>query len=99
VNLEVYANAAGNAQKISDSLDTDDMPRRAPALDPKLKAIVYAWINAGAPETVTPGSGTTPSTIPVPAPAPPTGRSGDETSDNGDHQDRGHGRGADHGGQ
>ncbi len=49
VNLEDYANAAKHASEIGFTLDTDDMPRRAPALDPKLKAIVYAWIAGGTP--------------------------------------------------
>lgn len=49
VNLEDYENAAKHASEIGFTLDTDDMPRRAPALDPKLKAIVYAWIAGGAP--------------------------------------------------
>ncbi len=54
VNLEVYASAAGHATKIRTALETDDMPRRAPPLPDDLKAIVFAWIAAGAPETVFP---------------------------------------------
>ena len=54
VNLEQYTNAAAHAKEISDALDIDDMPRKAPALPADLKAIVYAWIQGGAPETVTP---------------------------------------------
>lgn len=49
VNLEDYANAARHASEIGLSLDTDDMPRRAPALDPALKTIVYAWLAGGTP--------------------------------------------------
>lgn len=52
VNLEQYTNASANAKNIGEALDTDDMPRRAPALPANLKAIVYAWIDGGAPETV-----------------------------------------------
>lgn len=52
VNLEVYALAKSVTSEIVFSLDTDDMPRRAPALPPELKAIVYAWIDGGAPEFV-----------------------------------------------
>lgn len=52
VNLETYIEAAGHAADIGETLDTDDMPRRAPPLPPELKAIVYAWIDGGAPETV-----------------------------------------------
>jgi uncharacterized membrane protein len=50
VNLEVYALAKSVTNEIAFALDTDDMPRRAPALPPELKAIVYAWIDGGAPE-------------------------------------------------
>lgn len=50
VNLEVYALAKSFTSEIALALDTDDMPRRAPALPPELKAIVYAWIDGGAPE-------------------------------------------------
>lgn len=52
VNLEVYALAKSVTSEIAFSLDTDDMPRRAPALPPELKAIVYAWIDGGAPEFI-----------------------------------------------
>lgn len=52
VNLEVYALAKSVTAEITTALDTDDMPRKAPALPPELKAIVYAWIAGGAPEFV-----------------------------------------------
>ncbi len=52
VNLEVYTLAKSVISEIAFSLDTDDMPRKAPALPPALKSIVYSWINAGAPEFV-----------------------------------------------
>lgn len=52
VNLEVYALAKLVTSEIGFALDTDDMPRKAPALPPELKAIVYAWIDGGAPEFV-----------------------------------------------
>ncbi|MDZ4084383.1 MAG: hypothetical protein U1E10_15675 [Bdellovibrionales bacterium] len=52
VNLEVYALAKAVTSEIAFALDTDDMPRKAPALPPELKAIVYAWIDGGAPEFV-----------------------------------------------
>lgn len=52
VNLEVYALAKLVTSEIAFALDTDDMPRKAPALPPELKAIVYAWIDGGAPEFV-----------------------------------------------
>ncbi len=83
VNLEVYANAARHASEIGSSLDIDDMPRKAPALDPKLKAIVYAWIDAGAPETIAAQS-------PVPvkpptAPLPPHHDNNDNDDDNNNH--------------
>ncbi len=57
VNLEQYTNAARHATEIGEALDIDDMPRKAPALPPELKAIVYAWIDGGAPETVAPPAG------------------------------------------
>ncbi len=50
VNLEDFASAKSYASEIAFTLDTDDMPRRAPALPPELKAIVYAWIDGGTPE-------------------------------------------------
>jgi mono/diheme cytochrome c family protein len=50
VNLEDFASAKKYASEIAFTLDTDDMPRRAPALPPELKAIVYAWIDGGTPE-------------------------------------------------
>lgn len=49
VNLEDFASAKKYASEIAFTLDTDDMPRRAPALPPELKAIVYAWIDGGTP--------------------------------------------------
>lgn len=49
VNLENFASAKKHASEIAFTLDTDDMPRRAPALPPELKAIVYAWIDGGTP--------------------------------------------------
>jgi mono/diheme cytochrome c family protein len=91
VNLEAYANAARHAQEIADSLDTDDMPRKAPPLDPTLKAIVYAWIDAGAPENVAPGS---PPTVPGPAPVEDgNGNNNSNHDGHGAHHGRGRGRG------
>lgn len=49
VNLEDFGSAKKHAREIAFTLDTDDMPRRAPPLSPELKAIVYAWIDGGTP--------------------------------------------------
>ncbi|CAN5630743.1 hypothetical protein BH10BDE1_BH10BDE1_10270 [soil metagenome] len=97
VNLEEYANASAHTKEIADSLDTDDMPRKAPALDPKLKAIVYAWIDAGAPETVTPGTPVPAPTTPGPAPVAPKADNNNDNNNNddGDHHGGGHGGGHD----
>ncbi len=66
VNLEQYTTAAKHAAAIGTELDTDDMPRKAPALPADLKAIVYAWIAGGAPEFATPAA-----PPPVPQPVSP----------------------------
>ena len=88
VNLEVYANAARHATEIGAALDIDDMPRKAPALDPKLKAIVYAWIDAGAPETVLPGTPPAPVKPPTTpsVPAPPHENNNDNNDHNNEHE-------------
>lgn len=80
VNLEQYANAARHASEIGATLDIDDMPRKAPALDSKLKAIVYAWIDAGAPETIPPET-----SAPVKPPTTPAPPDHDNSDDDNNH--------------
>ena len=86
VNLEQYTNAAAHAKEIGDALDIDDMPRKAPALAPDLKAIVYAWIEGGAPETVT--AGVPPAKPPVVIPPKPH-NDNDNNDDNNDNEHHG----------
>lgn len=80
VNLEDYENAAKHASEIGFSLDTDDMPRRAPALDSKLKMIVYAWIAGG-----TPAAKTNAATAPAPVPNPNENQNDSGNSDHDNH--------------
>lgn len=67
VNLETYALAFPHAADIRTSVDLNDMPKRAPPLSSELKALLFAWIDSGAPEK---------STLPTKAPTdtPPTRR-------------------------
>ena len=86
VNLEQYTNAAAHAKEIGDALDTDDMPRKAPALPANLKAIVYAWIDGGAPETVAPAA----PVVKPPVIAPPKSQTeNDNNDDNNDNEQHG----------
>lgn len=71
VNLETYGNAFSVAERVKSTLVSDSMPPSGPSVSDEDKAIVYAWVEAGAPETSdlplpTPGVKPTP-----PSPAPP----------------------------
>lgn len=50
VDLERFETAFAVAKLIRDEVAADRMPRRAPPLPPELKAMLFAWIDAGAPE-------------------------------------------------
>lgn len=72
VNLEVYSNAFQNSRAIRDDVETDSMPAKGPKVPPELKALLFAWIDSGSPETtvVTPGPGPAPGPVPTPGPLP-----------------------------
>lgn len=50
IDLERYETAFAVTNMIRDEVTADRMPRRAPPLAPELKALLFAWIDAGAPE-------------------------------------------------
>lgn len=50
VDLEQFATAAASAALIREEVTADRMPRRAPPLPAELKALLFAWIDAGAPK-------------------------------------------------
>lgn len=50
IDLEQFETASASAAMIRDEVAADRMPRRAPPLPAELKALLFAWIDAGAPE-------------------------------------------------
>lgn len=50
IDLEQFATAAAAADMIREEVAADRMPRRAPPLPAELKTLLFAWIDAGAPE-------------------------------------------------
>lgn len=50
VNLEMYASVFELRNQIRAEVEADRMPRRAPPLAPELKALLFSWIDRGAPE-------------------------------------------------
>lgn len=50
IDLEKFETAFAVAAMIRDEVESDRMPRRAPPLTAELKALLFAWIDAGAPE-------------------------------------------------
>lgn len=50
IDLERFETAFAAAAMIREEVESDRMPRRAPPLSAELKAMLFAWIDAGAPE-------------------------------------------------
>lgn len=50
IDLEQFETAFAAAAMIREEVSADRMPRRAPPLPAELKALLFAWIDAGAPE-------------------------------------------------
>ena len=50
IDLEQFETAFAAAAMIREEVAADRMPRRAPPLPAELKALLFAWIDAGAPE-------------------------------------------------
>ncbi|MBN8542050.1 MAG: hypothetical protein J0L82_16780 [Deltaproteobacteria bacterium] len=50
IDLERFETAFAVASMIREEVESDRMPRRAPPLTAELKALLFAWIDAGAPE-------------------------------------------------
>jgi hypothetical protein len=50
IDLERFETAFAVAAMIREEVESDRMPRRAPPLTAELKALLFAWIDAGAPE-------------------------------------------------
>lgn len=50
IDLEQYKTAFAAIKEIREQVQTDEMPRKAPPLSPEMKAMLFSWIDAGAPE-------------------------------------------------
>lgn len=50
VDLETYASAIQFKKELREVIETNEMPRKAPPLADPLKAMLFAWLDAGAPE-------------------------------------------------
>lgn len=50
IDLEQYKTAFAAIKEIREQVETDEMPRKAPPLSPEMKAMLFSWIDAGAPE-------------------------------------------------
>ncbi|CAN5630796.1 hypothetical protein BH10BDE1_BH10BDE1_10280 [soil metagenome] len=50
VVLDVYNSAFLARAEVRKNVEKDAMPRKAAPLSPELKALLFAWIDAGAPE-------------------------------------------------
>jgi uncharacterized membrane protein len=50
VVLDVYQSAFLIRADLRKSVESDKMPRKAAPLSPELKALLFAWIDSGAPE-------------------------------------------------
>lgn len=50
IDLEQYKTAFAAIKEIREQVQTDEMPRKAPPLTPEMKAMLFSWIDAGAPE-------------------------------------------------
>ncbi len=50
VDLETYSSAVQFKKELREVIETNEMPRKAPPLADPLKAMLFAWLDAGAPE-------------------------------------------------
>ena len=50
IDLEQYKTAFAAIKEIREQVETDEMPRKAAPLTPEMKAMLFSWIDAGAPE-------------------------------------------------